>query len=228
VRSETGNSAPDTRLSRAPLGLGGHSFREPSHRRTGPSQGIRWSVVFHNGPFLVGYATVLLLVAIVAFGPSLATESPYCAGQPARTSERGEVASPPFAPSAEWPLGTDRWGRDMLSLLLYGARETLTACAFVTMVRVALGTALGAVAGWRAGTLLDLLMMGMVKAMSALPMLLAGMILMLAPDIRRGLDAFLIALCLVGWGEVAQTMRAEFIAIRERPFIEGARVGGRS
>jgi len=219
------NPASDRRLSRAPLGLG-HSFREPSRRRTGPRQGTRWSVVFHNGPFLVGRVIVLLLVAITALGPSLATENPYCAGQPARTDERGEVASPPFAPSAEWPLGTDRWGRDMLSLLLYGARNTLIACAFVTMVRVALGTALGAVAGWRAGTLLDRSVMGMVEAMSALPMLLAGMILMLAPDIRRGRVAFLIALCLVGWGEVAQTVRAEFIAIRERPFIEGARVVG--
>lgn len=100
------------------------------------------------------------------------------------------------------------------------------ACAFVTMVRLALGLGLGVLAGWRAGGLVDRAVMGVVEIISSLPMLLTGMILILALDIRRGLTAFLIALCLVGWGEIAQTVRAEFIVLRERPFIEGARVVG--
>ncbi len=195
-------------------------------RRTGSHEDIRWSVILRNGPFLVGSAIVLALMAVVAFGPSLASENPYYAGQAAQVNESGEVASPPFPPSARYPLGTDRWGRDMLSLLLYGARNTLVACAFVTMIRVALGLGLGALAGWNAGGLLDRLVMGMIEIMSSLPMLLTGVILILALDVRRGLVTFLIALCLVGWGEVAQTVRAEFIALRERPFIEGARVVG--
>ena len=138
----------------------------------------------------------------------------------------GQLVYPPFPPSAEFPLGSDRWGRDMLSLLLCGARNTLVACLFVTMVRLILGLTLGALAGWRTGGLLDRLVMAMIQILAALPMLLTGMILILALDIRRGLPAFLIALALVGWGEIAQYIRGEFVALRERPFVEGARVIG--
>ena len=194
--------------------------------RTSAYHDIRWAVVLRNGPFLVGALLVLLLLGVVALGPRLARENPYYAGQSSLQTVDGGLIAPPFPPSPEYPLGSDRWGRDILSLLLYGARNTLVACAFVTMVRLALGLGLGALAGWRTGGLLDRAVMGLVEIISSLPMLLTGMILILALDIRRGLVAFLIALCLVGWGEIAQTVRAEFIALRERPFIEGARVVG--
>lgn len=214
-------------LLRAMLGLGRRGYADQLRTgRTAAHRDIRWGVVLRNGPFLVGSAVVLALIILVAIGPSLASENPYYAGLGSIETVEGQIVTAPFAPSPRFPLGSDRWGRDMLSLLLYGARNTLVACAFVTMVRVALGLGLGALAGWRAGGYLDRLIMGMVEILSSLPMLLTGMILILALDVRRGLVAFLIALCLIGWGEVAQMVRGEFIALRERPFIEGARVVG--
>jgi ABC-type dipeptide/oligopeptide/nickel transport system permease subunit len=187
---------------------------------------FRWRLITLNLPFIAGLLIVLFLLVIALTGPRFASENPYLSA--ARSSEmiNGELVTPPFAPSGEFPLGSDQWGRDILSLLLYGARNTLVACLFVTMARLLLGFGLGAVAGWRAGGLLDRIIMGAVEILSSLPMLLVGMILIYALDIRKGLLAFLIALCLVGWGEIAQYIRSEFVTLREKPFVEGARIIG--
>ena len=187
---------------------------------------FRWRLITLNLPFIAGLLIVLFLLVIALTGPRFALENPYLSA--ARSSEMidGELVTPPFAPSGEFPLGSDQWGRDILSLLLYGARNTLVACLFVTMARLLLGFGLGAVAGWRAGGLLDRIIMGAVEILSSLPMLLVGMILIYALDIRKGLSAFLIALCLVGWGEIAQYIRSEFVTLREKPFVEGARIIG--
>lgn len=187
---------------------------------------FRWRLITLNVPFMAGMLIVLFLLAVAVVGPRFASQNPYLSAQRSSEMIGGQLVFPPFPPSEEFPLGSDQWGRDVLSLLLYGARNTLVACLFVTMARLLLGFGLGAIAGWRAGGLADRVIMGMVEILSSLPMLLTGMILILALDIRKGLSAFLIALCLVGWGEIAQYIRSEFVSLRERPFVEGARVIG--
>ncbi len=207
------------------LNTGGHRKEEspPDVVRQGR---FRWSLVTLNFPFVAGMLIVVLLLAVALLGPRFASENPYLSGQ--RTAEMvdGELIFPPFSPLPQFPMGSDQWGRDILSMLLYGARNTLVACVFVTMARLVLGLALGALAGWRAGGLMDRAVMSLVGILSSLPTLLTGMILILALDIRKGLSAFLIALCLVGWGEIAQYIRGEFISLRDQPFVDGARVVG--
>jgi hypothetical protein len=68
--------------------------------------------------------------------------------------------------------------------------------------------------------------MSLVEWTTALPALLTGMILILALGIQRGIAIFIVALCFVGWAEIAQYIRSEFMVIRRKPFIEGARVIG--
>lgn len=187
---------------------------------------FRWRLITLNFPFMAGMLIVLFLLAVAVVGPRFASQNPYLSAQRSSEMINGQLVFPPFPPSDEFPLGSDQWGRDVLSLLLYGARNTLVACLFVTMARLLLGFGLGAIAGWQPGSLADRIIMGMVEILSSLPMLLTGMILILALDIRRGLSAFLIALCLVGWGEIAQYIRSEFVSLRERPFVEGARIIG--
>jgi len=201
-------------------------MRETGGRIAPPQTRFRWRLVVRNGPFVVGALILLFLVVAAIFGPRFASQNPYLSAQRSAELLDGELIYPPFAPSAEFRLGSDMWGRDILSLLLYGARNTLVACAFVTMVRLLLGIALGAVAGWHPDGLVDRAIMGLVETLSSLPMLLTGMILIFAFDIRRGLVAFLLALSLVGWGEIAQYVRSELISLRSRPFVEGARVIG--
>jgi ABC-type dipeptide/oligopeptide/nickel transport system permease subunit len=179
-----------------------------------------------NAPLFLGGLIVLGLFVVVLFGPMLAPENPYLAGQRSSMTINGEFTTPPFPPMPGLPLGTDQWGRDILSMLLYGTRNTLVACLFIAMARVLLGSALGMLAGWNEGGLLDRLVMSLIEWTTALPALLTGMILILALGIQRGIGVFIIALCFVGWAEIAQYIRSEFMVIRRKPFIEGARVIG--
>jgi len=191
-----------------------------------PQRHIRPRHVLFNVPLLFGGLIVLALFVGVLFGPVLAPENPYLRGRRVLEYRDGTFYRPPFPPSPEHPLGTDELGRDTLSMLLYGTRNTLVAAAFITMARLALGLTLGGLAGWNEGRLVDQIVMGAVQMLASLPMLLMAMILIFAMDIRRGLPVFIIALCTVGWGEIAQYVRAEFIRIKQEPFLDSGRVIG--
>ncbi|MBU0496107.1 MAG: M28 family peptidase [Chloroflexi bacterium] len=209
-----------SRLHRSPRSRQEHMGQLTQHR-------LRARDVLGNIPLMIGVLIVLGLFLVVLFGPLWATENPYLAGQ--RTisyNEAGAIIAPPFAPSAEFVLGTDQWGRDILSLLLYGTRNTLIAATFITMSRLLLGLFLGAIAGWNQGSLVDRVIMGIVGTATALPTLITSMILIYALDIRRGVVVFIIALSLVGWGEMAEYIRSEFMVIRKKPYVEGAHVMG--
>jgi peptide/nickel transport system permease protein len=185
--------------------------------------------IFSNFPLLIGGLIVLGLFLVVLFGPLWAPVNPYIAGQhvvPHLDPETGEWIDPPLSPSAAYPLGTDEYGNDILSMLLYGARNTLIAAAFITMARVLLGLLLGALAGWHENKGIDRFVMGSSGVIMAVPMLISSMILIYALDIRRGLPVFIVALSLIGWTEIAQYIRSEILVIRKMPYIEGARAVG--
>ncbi|MEJ2707959.1 MAG: ABC transporter permease subunit [Anaerolineales bacterium] len=198
----------------------------------GSRRTVRLKDVVFNLPLVIGGLIVLALFLVVLFGPVWAPYNPYIAGEHIVThydAEKDVWISPPLEPSAEYPLGTDEWGNDILSLLLYGARNTLVACAFITMVRVLLGLILGALAGWNEGSLTDQTVMGAIGVITSVPMLISSMLLIFALDIRRGLPVFIVALAIIGWTEIAQYIRSEFFILRKMPYVEGARaVGTRS
>jgi peptide/nickel transport system permease protein len=182
-----------------------------------------------NLPLAVGASIVAGLFVLVLFGPVWAPTNPYIAAQrlvPHYDASSGEYIDPPLAPSDTHPLGTDRWGNDLLSLLMHGARNTLVACAFITMARVGLGLVLGAWAGWNEGKVSDRLIMGTVGVITSVPVLISSIVLIYALDIRQGLPVFIVALSLVGWTEIAQYIRGEFLVLRKAPFVEGARAVG--
>ena len=185
--------------------------------------------VIFNVPLVIGTLIVLGLFLMVLFGPRWAPKNPYIAGQhivPHYDFAKEEYISPPLPPSAEFPLGTDRWGNDLLSLLMHAARNTLVACSFITMVRVALGLILGGIAGWNEGGSSDQMIMGVIGIITSVPTLISSMILIFALDIRRGLPVFIVALSLIGWAEIAQYIRSEFLVLRKMPYIEGAHATG--
>ena len=215
---------PRADLSRLPSAAG-TQWETPAM----PGSRLRLRHITSNAPLMFGGLIVLGLFVIVLFGPVWAPVNPYIAGQhvvPHLDPETGEWIDPPLNPSAEFPLGTDEYGNDILSMLLYGARNTLIAAAFVTMVRVIIGLILGSLAGWNENKGIDRFVMGTSGVIMAIPMLISAMILIYALDIRRGLPVFIIALSVIGWTEIAQYIRSEILVIRKMPYIEGAKAVG--
>ncbi len=171
-------------------------------------------------PFAVGMVIVLGLLAIIVFGPRWAPHDPTAVYEPRMVE--GKFLSPPFPPSSEFPLGTDQQGRDILSLLLAGARRTFAIAFFAVLTRVVLGALLGCLAGWFAGSLLDRALMSAIEVLAAFPALLLAVVVIFALGVKQGMWVFVAGLCAVGWGEAAQYVRAQVMTIREREYIEGA------
>jgi peptide/nickel transport system permease protein len=222
---------PRSRLGQIPSIASADGDAQDLETPAGARRGPRIRDVVINLPLMMGSLIVLGLFLIVLFGPIWAPTNPYIAGEhivPHYDSQKRDWISPPLSPSAEYPLGTDEWGNDIFSMLLYGARNTLIACAFITMVRVLLGLIFGAIAGWHEGGLSDSIIMGMTAVIASVPMLISSMLLIYVLDIRRGLLVFIIALSGIGWTEIAQYIRGEILVIRKMPYMEGARAVGTS
>ncbi len=202
---------------------------EPEHSPVRRWRQIRAGLVdiLTNVPLLLGTAMVLALILVALYAPVLAPHNPF--EKLLMLREGGKwVGSPPYPPSDRFPLGSDADGRDILSLLLYGARQTLVIAATVVAARLTLGCTIGALAGWYPGSRFDRLAMAAADFSAAFPPLLLGAILVFLFDIRKGMLTFALALCFVGWGEVAQYIRSEFLVVRRQPYIEGARTIGLS
>ncbi len=177
-----------------------------------------------NLPLVLGFLMVAGLVFIIVFGPHITPHSPYTTQ--GLIIENGDISTPPFAPDSTYPWGTDVLGRDIMSLVIAGAQQTLILAVLVVLARLLVGFVLGAMAGWRNGRWLDRVIMGAAEIISAFPTLLLGMILILALGIRQGMKPFIIALCFVGWGEMMQFVRSEVTSIRPKLFIESAVAAG--
>jgi len=117
-------------LQRTTLGLAGRA--QPGATQTGSRQGPHPQ---RTAGARVGHRAGALFVGVL--GPAWAPENPYVShNTSSRTMMPGSRGhQPTAAPSSESPFGTDRWGNDLLSLLMHGARNTLVACTFVTMAR---------------------------------------------------------------------------------------------
>lgn len=177
-----------------------------------------------NPALILGSLFLLGLMVMILFSPSLSPHSPYTTQ--GLTFVDGEFLVPPFAPDETYPMGTDVLGRDIMSLILAGAQQTMLLAVLVVLARMVIGFALGALAGWANGSWLDRLIMGVAEVIAAFPALLLAMILILALGIRNGIQPFIISLCFVGWGEIMQFVRGEVMNIQTKLYIESAVAAG--
>ncbi len=173
-----------------------------------------------NVPLMMGGIIVLGLLFIIIAGPRLWPHNPY--NTTGLVIEGGEFKVPPFPPDAEYPWGTDALGRDMMSLILAGASLTVGIALAVMVMRILIGFVLGAIAGWSEGGKVDRLIMGAAEVLSAFPVLILAMMIILALGIRNGPWVFVVALGLVGWTETMQFVRSKVISIRPTAYIESA------
>ena len=173
-----------------------------------------------NWALWLGTLIIAALGVVLLFGPQLARHSPYTTQGMEYVD--GVFSIPPFAADAVYPWGTDVLGRDIQSLVLAGARQTLALAALAVGLRMVIGVALGLAAGWWSASPLDRLIGGVSSVMAAFPTLILVMLLILILGIRGGFRPFVLGLGIVGWGEIMQFVRGEVIALRPKPFLESA------
>lgn len=182
-------------------------------------------------PLVLGAVILIALMLIVLFGPMFAPHNPYLIDRivlPHYDFETEEYIRIPVPPGDRFLLGSDQRGMDIVSLLLYGARNTIIAGFLIAAARVGIGLFAGMIMGWNENKWIDRFLLGLIGVLTSIPALIGAMILIYSLGIRGGMSVFVVALTVVGWTEVAQYMRSEVLVLRKMPFIEGARVVGTS
>lgn len=128
-------------------------------------------------------------------------------------------------PSWAYPFGTDNFGRDILSRIIWGARIDLQMGLIGVAFPFLIGTTIGAIAGY-AGRAVDAVAMRIVDIVLAFPFLV--LMLAIIAILKPGLSSFYIAMALVGWVSYARLIRAQVLVLKSADFVLAARSLGYS
>jgi len=179
----------------------------------------QWSIAARhfrkNKLAMAGLAVMILLYVVTLITPLIAPFDP---------SEQGNIIlSRYLAPSLEHLMGTDKFGRDIFSRVLYGSRISLSIGFIAVAISITLGTLIGAFAGYFGG-IVDSILMRFTDMMLSFPrlVLLIVVIALFEPNIYL----VVIVLGLTGWMGTARLVRGEVLSLREREFVQAARALG--
>jgi peptide/nickel transport system permease protein len=164
---------------------------------------------------LAGLFIIFLLYLVAILAPLLAPYDPIAQENVVQTSF--------LKPSAMHWLGTDRFGRDVLSRIIYGARISLAIGFVATAISVTLGTLLGAVAGYFGGKV-DSLIMRFTDLVLAFPRLI--LLILIVALFSPSISVMIIVLGLTQWPNTTRIVRGDVLSLREREFIQAARALG--
>jgi peptide/nickel transport system permease protein len=164
-------------------------------------------------------AIILAIVVMAIFAPLLAPHSPI------DQTLRDKLLPPAWLAGGndKYFLGTDAFGRDILSRLIYGARVSLMVAVLALTAGGGVGLAIGIVAGYLGGAV-DSVLMRLVDAAFTFPAILFA--LLLAVTMGQGLGTLVIAITLLLWASFARVIRGEVLSLRQRDFVALARVRG--
>ena len=168
-----------------------------------------WARLKKNRLALFGLGVLVLFIAIALLTPWIA---PY--GYETQDLDLG--ATPP---SAQHWLGTDIFGRDLLTLIMYGGRISLAVGFVATAVALIIGVTYGAIAGYVGGKV-DAAMMRFVDILYALPFMIFIVLLMVV--FGRNLLLLFLAIGAVEWLTMARIMRSQVQSLRQQEFVEAA------
>ena len=162
---------------------------------------------------VAGALIVLALIAISLLAPVIAPYDPT-------SIDVYNVLSPP---SKAHLLGTDELGRDLLSRIIWGSRVSLKVGFVAVGIAITIGILVGSIAGFYGGRV-DAILMRFVDMMLAFPtfFLILAVIAILEPNIFT----IMAVIGVTGWMDVARLVRAEFLTLKERDFVDAARALG--
>jgi peptide/nickel transport system permease protein len=177
--------------------------------------GLFVSRCWKNVNFMIGFLILLSIVCMAVLAPWIA---PYNFDTP----HKADRLAPP---SAAYLFGTDDFGRDQFSRVIYGARITMQVAVVGTLIQVVLGVTVGLLCGFYGGPV-DRALMYLTDVTWCIP----GTVLALAvvTVLGKSLMNSIIAISLVNWAAYARVVRAKTMALKNMPFIETAVAFGES
>ena len=161
----------------------------------------------------VGASIVLFYVLVAIFAPLIAPHDPLAQ----------EPLNALASPSADHPLGTDELGRDVLSRLIYATRVDLLVGFLGALFPAIVGTALGAIAGYRGGWR-DAAVMRTADVVQAFPTYI--LIIALVSAFGQGVPTILVAFTIIAWVVYARLIRTEILRVRGLDYVQAARAAG--
>lgn len=198
-------------MSERPTALERYSW---SDALTARDLGREWRKLRINSLIIGG--TILLLIVILAaiFAPLLTPYDPIA-------MNLSEAFLPPLSPGHA--LGTDNFGRDIWSRIVYGARMDLQIAFLAVLFPFAFGSLMGVITGYFGGKV-DLVFMRVVDVLMAFPFLI--LVIAIMSLLGTGMKNFYIAIGVVGWIAYARLVRGETLATRNLEYVQAATVVG--
>jgi peptide/nickel transport system permease protein len=172
-----------------------------------------WRRFARNRGAVFGLAVLALIVLMSVFAPVLAPYDPIAQG----------VGPPLQRPSLEHWAGTDSFGRDLLSRIIYGARIALIVGVVSVVLAMVIGVTLGLAAGYYGGWL-DIVVMRVMDGLFAFPIIILAIAMMAIMGF--GVLNVIIAVAVGFIAPFARVTRADVLAVKEEPYVEAARLAG--
>lgn len=171
-----------------------------------------WQQYSRNKSAVFGLTILLALILLALLANVLFPADPFKL-----------LGKPMEPPSTEFLLGTDSLGRSVASGIAHGARTSLLIGLVATSVAVLLGTVIGGLAGFHGGKV-DNLLMRLTELFQTIPSFIFAVLLVaiLSPSLK----SVVIAIAVVSWPTVARLVRAEFLSLRKREFVQAATTMG--
>ena len=169
----------------------------------------------NNKAAMVGLFLSLAIVAVCLLAPYLPLDDPVDHSMSTRFRP----------PSWEHPLGTDNFGRDVLSRVVWGGRISLLVGVLSVGIAMVLGTVIGLIAGYKGGYL-DLLIMRVVDVLMCFPTLILGILFMAA--MGSGMNSLIVAIGIAVTPRFARLCRGAVLSVKEQDFVEAASSMGMS
>jgi peptide/nickel transport system permease protein len=162
--------------------------------------------------FILGCIGLAAIILLALFAPLIATHDPVAINPSARLRP----------PSDAWLFGSDPFGRDVFSRVIWGGRVSLTVGIGVAALSVCLGLAIGMIAGFN--RVADAVLMRIMDGMMAIPGILLAVALVAI--VKPSITTVVVAIAIPEVPRVVRLVRSVVLSIREQPYIEAARLSG--